>query len=380
MDFSLTEEQQEFQRLAREFTQKEIVPKARHHDQTGEFPKEILKKAWELGLMNLHIPEEYGGLGRSCVDECLVAEEIAAGCCGMATPMLVNNLASAPVIFAGTQEQKKRFLTPLTEEFLFVAYAVTEPGAGSDVQALRTTAKRVGDDYVINGEKAWITGASVAHWFFVLALTDPAKKAKGMSTFLVPASTPGITVGKKEDNLGQRASDTRGVTFSDVVVSKEYLLGSEGDGFKIAMTGFDCSRPPVAAMAVGLARSAMEHSIRYAQERTTFGVPIHQHQGVGFMIADMAKSVEAARLLAWRAAWTRDQGQRNTFHASCAKAFAADAAMQIALDAVQVHGAYGYSKEYPVEKLLRDAKVIQIYEGTSQIQRLIIARELFQRK
>jgi acyl-CoA dehydrogenase len=380
IDFTLTEEQLELQRLAREFTQREILPKARHHDQTAEFPREILKKAWELGLMNLHIPEADGGLGRGSLDECVVAEEIAAGCTGMSTPMLVNNLAAAPVINAGTPEQRKQFLTPLTEEYLFASYCVTEPNAGSDVQNLKTTAKKVGNEYVINGNKMWITGASVAHWFFVLALTEPEKRGRGMSAFIIPASTPGITIGKKEDNLGQRCSDTRAVTFADVKVPVGNRLGNEGEGFRIAMQAFDSSRPPVAAMAVGLARSAFEYSVKYAKERETFGVPIAQHQAISFMIAEMARNVEAARLLTYQAAWLKDQGKRNTLQASFAKSFAADMAMQVALDAVQVHGGYGYSKEYPVEKLMRDAKVIQIYEGTSQIQKLIIAKEIFERK
>jgi acyl-CoA dehydrogenase len=380
IDFSLNEEQQELQRLARDFTQREIVPKARQHDQTGEFPREILKKAWELGLMNLHVPEEYGGLARGLLDEVVVAEEIAAGCTGMATPMLVNNLAESPVILAGNDDQKKRFLAPMTQEFLFASYCVTEPGAGSDVQGIKTTARVAGDEYILNGNKMWITGASMAHWFFVLALTEPEKRGRGMTAFLVQADTPGITIGKKEDNLGQRCSDTRAVTFADVKVPKANRLGKEGEGFKIAMGAFDFSRPPVAAMAVGLARAAMEHSIRYARERETFGVPIYQHQAVSFMIAEMARNIEAARLLTYQAAWLRDSGRRNTLQASFAKSFAADMAMQVALDAVQVHGGYGYSKEYPVEKLMRDAKVIQIYEGTSQIQKLIIAKEIFERR
>jgi acyl-CoA dehydrogenase len=267
----------------------------------------------------------------------------------------------------------------MTREFLFAAYAVTEPQAGSDVAGIKTRARLVGDEYVINGAKAWITGASVANWFFVLTYTDPEKKHKGMSAFLVEANTPGIGVGRKEDNMGQRASDTRSVTFEDVKVPKANLLGKEGDGFRIAMGAFDSSRPAVAAMAVGLARSAMEHSIKYAKERSTFGVPIAQHQAISFMIAEMARDVEAGRLLVWQAAWMLDQPRRNTLQAAVAKAFCADMAMRVATDAVQIHGGYGFSREYPVEKLMRDAKVIQIYEGTSQIQRLIIARELLGR-
>jgi acyl-CoA dehydrogenase len=380
IDFSLTEEQVQLQELARKFAREEIIPKAAYHDQTGEFPREIVRKAWEIGLMNTHVPVEYGGAGLGVLDGCLITEEFAYGCTGIATAMEANGLAAAPVIVAGNEEQKKEFLGRLTREPLFAAYCVTEPGAGSDVAGIRTSAKRVGDDYVINGEKMWITNASVANWYFLLAYTDPSAKHRGMSGFIVPRETPGVTVGKKEKNLGQRASDTRGITFEDVKIPAKYLLGKEGDGFKIAMSAFDHTRPTVSSGAVGLARRAMDEAIKYATERSTFGQPIAKYQAVSFMIADMAKDVEAARLLVWQAAWAIDSGRRNTKLASFAKAFAADVAMRVATDAVQVFGGYGYSQEYPVEKLMRDAKIYQIYEGTSQIQRLIIAKEIFDRR
>jgi acyl-CoA dehydrogenase len=379
IDFSLTEEQVQIQELARKFAREEIIPKAAHHDQTGEFPREIVKKAWDIGLMNTHVPAEYGGAGLGVLDGCIITEEFAYGCTGIATAMEANGLAAAPVIVAGNEEQKKEFLGRLTREPLFAAYCVTEPEAGSDVVGIRTFAKRVGDDYVINGEKMWITNASVANWYFLLAYTDPSAKHRGMSGFIVPRETPGVTVGKKEKNLGQRASDTRGITFEDVKVPAKYLLGKEGDGFKIAMSAFDHTRPTVSSGAVGLARRAMDEAIKYATERSAFGQPIAKYQAVSFMIADMAKDVEAARLLVWQAAWAIDNGRRNTKLASFAKAFAADVAMRVATDAVQVFGGYGYSQEYPVEKLMRDAKIYQIYEGTSQIQRLIIAKEIFDR-
>jgi acyl-CoA dehydrogenase len=379
IDFSLSEEQQSLQDLARKFAKEEIIPKAAHHDETGAFPREIAKKAWELGLMNTHIPVEYGGPGLSVLDGCLITEELAYGCTGIATAMEANALASAPVIVAGNDEQKKEFLGLLSAEPVFAAYCVTEPGAGSDVAGIRTTATRVGDEYVINGSKAWITNGGVASWYFVLAYTDQSKKHRGMSGFLVPANSPGITVGKKEMNLGQKASDTRGLTFEDVKIPAKYLLGKEGDGFKIAMSAFDHTRPPVAAGAVGLAHRAMDEAVKYAQERKTFGVPIAAHQAISFMIADMAKDIDAGRLLVWHAAWAIDNGKRNTKFAAFAKSFCADMAMRVATDAVQVLGGYGYSKEYPVEKLMRDAKIYQIYEGTSQIQRLIIAKEIFER-
>jgi acyl-CoA dehydrogenase len=379
IDFSLTEEQVQLQELARKFAKEEIIPKAAHHDQTGEFPREIVKKAWEIGLMNTHVPAEYGGAGLGVLDGCIITEEFAYGCTGIATAMEANGLAAAPVIVAGNEEQKKEFLGRLTREPLFAAYCVTEPGAGSDVAGIRTSAKRVGGDYVINGEKMWITNASVANWYFLLAYTDPSAKHRGMSGFIVPRETPGVTVGKKEKNLGQRASDTRAITFEDVKIPAAYLLGKEGDGFKIAMSAFDHTRPTVSSGAVGLARRAMDEAVRYATERSTFGQPIAKYQAVSFMIADMAKDVEAARLLVWQAAWAIDSGRRNTMLASFAKAFAADVAMRVTTDAVQVFGGYGYSQEYPVEKLMRDAKIYQIYEGTSQIQRLIIAKEIFDR-
>lgn len=380
VDFSLSEEQLEFQKLARDFCQKEIIPKAAYHDETCEYPREIVEKAWETGLVNNHIPEEYGGLGLHVLDGCIVSEELSYGCSGISTAMEANMLAECPVLVAGSDEQKKDFLGRMTEAPLLAAYCVTEPDAGSDVQGLRSTAKKVGDEYILNGNKMWITNASVANWYFVVAYTDPGAGFKGMSAFLVEADSEGISVGKKEMNMGQRCSDTRGITFENVKVPAKNLLGAEGQGFKIAMAAFDLSRPVVAAGAVGVARRAMEESIRYAGERKTFGVPIASHQAVSFMIADMAKDIEAARLLVWQSAWAVDQGQRNTKFAAMAKCFAADTAMRVATDAVQIHGGNGYNKEYPVEKLMRDAKIFQIYEGTSQIQRLIIAKEIFERR
>ena len=379
-DFTLTEDQRQIRDLAREFARDVIVPAAGHHDKTGEFPREICRKAWELGLMNTHIPEAYGGPGLGVFEGCLIAEEVAFGCTGIGTAMEANTLAEAPVIVAGNEEQKSRFLAPMVKEFKFAAYCVTEPDAGSDVAGIKTLARRVGSDYVLNGAKMWITNGSVADWYFVLAYTDPDKRHRGMTTFLVDRNSPGVEVGKKEWNMGQHASDTRAVTLTDVKVPAANRLGNEGDGFKIAMTAFDHTRPIVSAAAVGLARCAMEHAIRYAQERKTFGAPIAAHQAVSFLIAEMAMNIEAARLLVWQSACTIDRGERNTRQAAFAKAFAADMAMKTATDAVQVFGGYGFSSEYPVEKLMRDAKVFQIYEGTSQIQRLIIAKEIFERK
>ena len=379
IDFSLSEEQKQLRDLSHEFAEKEIVPHAARLDETAEYPHEICRKAWELGLMNSHIPEAYGGLGLGVLEGCLIAEETAWGCTGISTAMEANTLAECPVIVAGNEDQKKKWLTPMIEEFLFAAYCVTEPGAGSDVQAIRTTAKLQGDEYVLNGTKMWITNGGVANWYFVLAYTDESQGYRGMSAFVVPRDLPGVVLGKKENNMGQRCSDTRAITFEDVKVPAANRLGEEGTGWKVAMAAFDHSRPVVASAAVGLARSAYEHAVSYAKERKAFGVPIYKHQGVGFMIADMACAVEAARLLVWQAGWTIDQGRRNTQQAAYAKLFAADTAVKVATDAVQVFGGYGFNKEYPVEKLYRDAKIYQIYEGTSQIQRLIISREIFDR-
>ncbi len=379
IDFGLSEEQQQFRDLAREFAEKEIAPKAAHHDETSEYPTEICRKAWDLGLMNTHIPEEYGGLGLGVLEGCLIAEQVSWGCTGIGTAIEANLLAQGPIIVAGTDEQKKKWLTPFTEEFLLAAYCATESGAGSDVQAIKATAKRQGDAYTLNGSKAWITNGGVADWYFVVAYTDPEKRYRGMSAFIVPRDSDGVSVGKKENNMGQRASDTRAVTFQDVKVPVENRIGEEGAGWLAAMSAFDHSRPVVASAAVGLAQSAYDHAVAYAKERKTFGVPIYKHQSIGFMIADMAVAIQAARLLVWESAWTIDQGKRNTKQAAFAKLFAADTAVKVATDAIQVFGGNGFSKEYPVEKLYRDAKIYQLYEGTSQIQRLIVQKEIFDR-
>lgn len=376
IDFSITDEQKALRELARDFAKNEMIPKAEHHDHTGEYPKEILKKAFDVGLMNMHIPAEYGGAGLGVLDELIASEELFYGCSGMATAILANNLALAPVLLGADDYVMKKFIQPMTENFTLAAYAVTEPGAGSDVAGIRTTAKRVGDEYIINGSKMWITNAGHADWFFVLAKTDPNAGHKGMTGFIVDAKTPGIIIGKKEKNMGQRCSDTRGVTFEDVKVPKENMIGKEGEGFKIAMGAFDQTRPAVAIGAVGVARAALDHSIRYANTRNAFGKPISVNQGVSFMIAEMARDIEAGRLLCWQSAWLIDNGFRNTYQASIAKVFCADMAMRVTTDAVQIFGGYGFNEEYPVEKLMRDAKIFQIYEGTSQIQRVIISKFL----
>jgi acyl-CoA dehydrogenase len=379
LDFALTEEQNALIQTARDFTRKEIVPKAGHYDESGEFPRDLLKRAWETGLLNIEVPEAYGGLGGSCVDHCLVQEEVGFGCLGINTTMAANNLGAMPIIIAGTDEQKKQWLSRLTREFSFAAYCCSEPDAGSDVAGLSTKVTKHGDDYVLNGQKRWITNGGVANWYTVFATFDKGKKHKGIAAFIVDASTPGVRTGRKEDKMGQRASNTTDVIFEDVKIPKSQLLGAEDAGFKIAMKTFDRSRPWIAAGAAGVIRRALEESTQYALERKTFGVPIAQHQAIQFMLAEMAIAYETTRLLTHKAAWAVDQGDIQSIVSAYAKAYGADAAMRVTTDAVQIFGGYGYTKEYPVEKLMRDAKLLQIYEGTSQIQRVVIARHLLGR-
>ncbi|MCH2228155.1 MAG: acyl-CoA dehydrogenase family protein [Candidatus Caenarcaniphilales bacterium] len=379
VDFELNSDQKELQKLARDFAKKEILPAAEEHDRDSKFPLEIAQKALEVGLMNPGFPEYVGGIDLGILEECIIAEELGAACTGIATALGANMLATAPLIVVDNQEINKKFMAPMMEELQFASYCVTEPAAGSDVAGIQTTAKKVGDEYIINGNKQWITGAKYAKWFFVLAVTDASQGTKGLSAFIVPADLEGVTVNKKEDMMGQRASSTHGVTFKEVKIPAKYLLGAEGEGFKISMKAFDRTRPGVAAGAVGIIKAARDYSMKYATERTAFGMPIAMHEAVSFMIADMSIDHEAAQLMTWKSAWMIDKGERNTKYASFAKGFAADAAMKAATNAVQVYGGYGYSKEYPVEKLMRDAKIYQIYEGTSQIQRLIIAKEIFLR-
>ena len=376
MDLSFTEEQQALAQTARDFTRKEIIPRAAHFDETGEFPRDILKKAWETGLMNIEIPETYGGLGGTCLDNCLVQEEVAYGCSGINTSLSANSLGSTPLLIAGTEDQKKKYLSRLTSEYVFTAYCCSEPDAGSDVAGMRTRVTRHGDDYVLNGQKRWITNGGVANFYTVFATFDPAMKHKGIACFVVDADTPGVKAGRKENKMGQRASNTTDVIFEDVKLPKSALVGTEDGGFKVAMKTFDKSRPWIAAMATGVIRRALEESRDYSLERKTFGVPIAQHQAIQFMLAEMAIAYESTRLLTHKAAWMVDKGDLSSIVSSYAKAYGADAAMRCTTDAVQIFGGYGYTKEYPVEKLMRDAKLLQIYEGTSQIQRVVIARNI----
>jgi acyl-CoA dehydrogenase len=380
VSFALTDEQKELRALAREFATKEIRPAAAEHDVAMKHPAELIAKAHEVGLMNVHVPAEYGGIGLNTFDGILVAEELNWGCSGIGTSLSANSLGAGPVIIAGSEQQKAQWLAPLLDEPILCSFGLSEPEAGSDVAKLKTTAERRGDEYVLNGSKTFITNAGYAAWTVVFAKTDPAKGHRGISAFVVPMETPGVTIETHLDKMGQRATDTSAFALQDVVVPAANRIGEEGEGFKIAMQTLDFTRPGTAVGAVGVAQAAYELSVEYAKERVTFDVPIAMHQGVNFMIADMATEIEAARLLTWQAAWLLDQGERATLHSSFAKRFAADTAMKVTTDAVQVFGGYGYMKEYPVEKLMRDAKLFQIYEGTSQIQRLVIAKEIFMPK
>jgi acyl-CoA dehydrogenase len=382
LNFNLTEDSLALQELARKFAREEMMPKAAYHDQTMEYPQEIFEKAWELGLVNCHVGEDIGGLGLGCLDSCIIAEEMAYACTGMETAIEANSLGSMPVLVAGSPELKQEYLGRLLNEPLQAAYGVTEPGAGSDVSAIKTKAELVGDEYILNGEKMWITNGGVANWYFVLARTNPDPKcpaSKAFTGFVVEREWEGVQPGRKEINMGQKCSDTRGIRFENVRVPKKNVIGKEGAGFLYAMAAFDNTRPPVAAAATGLAWRALDEATKYSFERKTMGKPIVQHQAISFMLAEMASKVELARLMTYKSAWMIDNGERNTYYASIAKLFAGDAANQNATDAVQIHGGNGFSCEYPVEKLMRDAKIFQIYEGTAQIQKLIIGREHIQK-
>ncbi|MGI8729754.1 MAG: acyl-CoA dehydrogenase family protein [Solirubrobacteraceae bacterium] len=374
VDFTLTDEQKDLRDLAHDFAEREIRPVAWDLDRDGGFPQAIIDKAHEVGLMNTHIPEEYGGAGLSSLAGCIIEEELSWGCSGIQTSLGANGLAAAPVLLGGSDEVKHEFSEALLESPKLASFCLTEPDAGSDVSGMRTRAVRTGDKYVLNGSKCFITNGSYADYYVVYAKTDPEAGHRGISAFLVHRDET-VIVDKKEDKMGQRASDTATITFNDTEVDARYLLGEENHGFKLAMRVLDNTRPGVAAMATGIARAAFEMATAYSKERVQFGVPIAMHQAIQFMIADMATKVHLSRLASWNSAVLLDQGRRNTLESSHAKRFAADSAMEVTTDAVQIFGGYGFIKEYKIEKLMRDAKIMQLYEGTSQIQRLVIARE-----
>ncbi len=376
IDFSLTEEQIALKEMSREFAEKEMRPNAAKYDKGQEFPEDVMKKAFEVGFLTCTIPKEYGGGGLSDVDTVIISEELAAGCAGMYTTMMVNALAYTPIILFGTEEQKKKYLTPQTEKMSFAAFCLTEREAGSDAGSLKTKAVKQGDEYIINGSKCFISNGGIAGMYTIFALTDPAKGARGMSAFIVPRETPGITIGKEEDKMGHRASNTVELYFEDVRVPAENLLAKEGMGFIIAMRTLDHTRAPVGAAGVGVARAAMEFAVEYAKTRIQFGKPVALYQNTAFKIAQMATEIDAARHLVWHAAWLMDQKKPCGKESAMAKMYGSDIAMKVTTEALQIFGGYGYMKDYPMEKLMRDAKLLQIYEGTNEIQRLIISREV----
>ncbi|MFQ5594682.1 MAG: acyl-CoA dehydrogenase family protein, partial [Anaerolineae bacterium] len=370
-------EQQMVRDWVHEFAEKEIRPVAAEYDEKEEMPWPVLNKAHELGITTLSIPEEYGGGGiDSVLTSILVGEELAWGCAGVGTAIGASGLAALPILLMGTDEQKARWLPRFTEpgEMKLGAFALTEPEAGSDVASIKTRAERDGDHYIINGQKRFISNGGIADIYVVFAKTDPDAGHEGISAFVVPGDAPGLKAGRKEKKMGIRASHTGDVIFEEVRVPVEDRLGDEGAGFVGAMKVFEHSRPGVAAAAIGVARAAYEYARQYAQERVQFGKPIIAKQAIRFKLADMATAIDAARFLAWRAAWLTDQGLINNKEAAMAKAFAGDMAMRVTTEAVQILGGYGYMRDYPVEKWMRDAKIMQIYEGTSEIQRVVVSQ------
>lgn len=376
IEFSLNEEQKALQEMSREFAEKEMKPNAAKYDKGEEFSEDVMQKAFEAGFLTCQVPEEYGGGGLSDLDTVIISEELAAGCAGMYTTMMVNSLAYSPIIHFGNDEQKRRFLTPQTEKMSFASFCLTEREAGSDASAQKTKAKKVGSEYVINGSKCFISNGSIASQYVVFANSQPERGIRGISAFIVPRDTPGLIIGKEEDKMGHRASNTAEIIFEDVRIPEENLLVKEGMGFIIAMKTLDRTRAPVGAAGVGVARAALEYAVEYSRTRVQFGKPIALFQHTSFKIAQMATEINAARLLVWNAAWLLDNDLPSGKESSMAKMYGSDMAMKVTTDALQILGGYGYMRDYPMEKLMRDAKLLQIYEGTNEIQLMIIAREV----
>jgi acyl-CoA dehydrogenase len=376
MDFSLSEEQLELKELTHQFAANEMRPVAGEYDEKNEFPIEVMKKAFEVGFLTSGVPEEYGGLGFSILNNAVVCEELAWGCSGMYTSMMANTLATTPIVLFGSDEQKKEFLTPLTREMSFACFGLTEREAGSDNSMIRTTAVKDGDHYIINGSKTFITNASVSKVGVIFASTDPTRGARGLTAFIVPMDTPGVSVGKHENKMGHRASNTAEIYFDDVKIPAANVLRREGFGFIIALKTLDYARPAVGAGGVGVARAAYEEALKYAQTRVQFGRPIASFQHNAFKLAEMITDIESARLLVYRSAWMLDNNMKASKESAMAKVVATDVAMKVTTDAVQMMGGYGYMKEYPVEKMMRDAKLFQIYEGTNEIQKHVISLEI----
>ncbi|MBN1794702.1 MAG: acyl-CoA dehydrogenase family protein [Candidatus Omnitrophica bacterium] len=377
MNYLLTEDQRFVKELAHKIAEEKIRPVAAKYDETGEFPWEVMNVLADTGLFGVYIEEKYGGTGGGVMELCLITEELARACGGIAVCYAANALGAYPIVLFGTEEQKKRYLTDIAAGKKLAAFGLTEPEAGSDAGAIKTTAKKEGDCYVLNGTKQWITNGGEAETYTVLAMTDKMKGARGASAFIVEKGMKGFAFGKKEDKLGIRASATRELIFEDCKIPKGNLLGREGMGFIVAMKTFDQSRPGVAAQALGIAQGALELAVAYAHERHQFGKPISSFQGIQFMMADMATEIEAARALIYSVARAIDAGEKQIAKESAmAKLFASDIAMKVTVDAVQIFGGYGYMRDYPIEKYMRDAKITQIYEGTNQIQRGVIALQL----
>lgn len=376
--FCLTDEQNELKEMVAKFTENEIVPIAAKFDESGEFPSGVIKKAWETGIMNIGTPQKFGGLGLGVLEDVIITEELGAGCLGITTSITVNNLALYPILLFGTDRQIEEFVSPFLKEPRLASFCLTEAGSGSDAGSLSTHAKEESDHFIVSGTKQWITNAGFSSLFTVFCTVNKSMGSKGIICLVIPADAKGVTVAKPENKMGQRASDTRAITFENVKVPKSHLIGKIGEGFKIALATLDHTRPPIAAGAVGAARSALGHSTKYSKERKQFNQPIANFQAIQFMLADMATSIEAGRLLTHKAAWLLDQKKNEEANllSAHAKRFCADMAMQVATDAVQIFGGYGYTKDYPVEKIMRDVKLVQIYEGTSQIQRIVISRYL----
>lgn len=376
LDFKFSDEQLAIRAMTRDFVNNEIIPVSRMYDEEESFPIPIFNKLREYGLFNLAIPEEYGGPGVDKISQALIVEEVARGCAGISTSMEANSLSSYPILVGGSEELKKKYLTRLTDGGEFAAFALTEPQGGSDVLGTKTTIERVGDEYVINGEKCFITNASYAHFFVVLAKMKGEQGPNSFIAIVVERDTEGLSVGPKEKKMGLKASNTASVMFDNVRVPVSNRIGEEGDGFKIFMKALSYARPMVGAQSVGLAQGAYEEAVKFAKERKQFGTAISNFQAIQFMLADMAMNIEAARLLVYKAVYLLQEGTPSITNASFAKCFASDTAMKVATDAVQIHGGYGFIREYPVEKYFRDAKIQQIYEGTNQIQRVVIAKEI----
>ena len=376
LSFDLSQDEKILQESVRKFVQAEFIPIAAEFDRSGDFPAKVIAKAADLGFLYTCMPESVGGLGLSNLAGCLVVEELAYGCAGITTSCVANDLALLPIVIGGTGEQHAAFVAPIVESKKMVSFCLSEPGAGSDAAGISTKLEKTDGGYFLTGNKQWITNGGVAEQYTVFATLDSSARHKGICCLVVPAQSEGISTGDHEDKLGQRASNTTTVSFDKVFVPEANLIGKEGEGFQIAMKTLDRTRPFTAIMAVGIARRAFECARDYAKERKQFGKAISEFQGIQFMLADMYTELEAARLLTYQSAYLADQGRRNSLESSMAKRYSADVTMKITTDAVQIYGGYGYTKDYPVEKLMRDAKLMQIYEGTSQIQKLVIGREL----